>query len=322
MEVEDIEYRGEPKPRSKKVGVLLSFLSPALGYMYVGQFLKGITINLLFLLLLEGFVIVFSVLKFFPLLPGVVVVLTWLVFSTLVARDVAGACEDQGEEYVGKHYNHWMFYGLVWFAAYALPIYGTGYFLSQYLVGFVQVEHALMYPSIQPGDTVMIDRSAYRNSQPSRGDLVVVDAEGENSVRILRVVGVEGDIVRVEGETVYVNDEPLERSQLEKDEVETSTVAIESADLLALVEHNNGERYVISVSPKARVLVNVADEVGTNEFFVLADNRSHVPPDGSKFDSRGFGAIRAEQILGKPVYVAWANDRSGTRPDRIGLRTQ
>lgn len=320
MSAEAIEYEGEPLKRSRTVGIVLSFLSPVLGYMYVGQLLKGITVTLLFLLLLEAFVIFFSVLKFFPFLPGLVVVATWLVFSLLVARDVASNI-DESDEYVGKQYNHWMFYGLVFLVAYALPIYATGRFLARYLVGFVQVDHALMYPTIQPGDTVMIDRSAYRNGTPGRGDLVVLDARGEG-VRILRVVGVEGDIVRIEGETVYVNEEPLERSQLEKDEVTTRTVSIEKDDLLALVEHNHGERYVISVSPRARVLVNTADEVSNGELYVLADNRSHMPRNEQKFDSRSFGPVSSERILGRPIYIAWSDASGDNWYERIGLRTQ
>lgn len=316
----DIEYRGETKPRVPRVGVLLTILCPGLGYMYVGQFLKGLTITLLFLLMLETAVVVFSILKFFPLLPFLVVVTAWLVFTGFVAHDVARKCRE--EDYLLKGYNHWTIYATVFVLSYLVPIYATVHFMSRYLVGFDRVESIAMVPTIHADDVVLVDKSAYRNRTPRRGDLVAFRRDGDSFV--LRVVAVEGDVVRIEGETVIVNSEPLERAELT--DLSSRVPLLEGeGDLLAMVETNHGSAYVISVSPKAYSAHSIPPrKLDDGELFVLADNRSQVSLRGRARirDSRDFGPISIDEVTGEPLYIAWSSHDDGTRWARIGLRTQ
>lgn len=323
---DSVEYHGEPKERQPIVAVLMTLFCPGLGYMYAGQMLKGITVNLLFLLMLETFVIVFSILKFFPLLPMLVLVAAWIVFSGFAAANVVRQSTDE-EPYVLKGYNHWTIYAVVFLLSYAVPIFATAHFISRYLLGVEQIESSAMYPTIQPGDAVLIDLSAYRNRVPRRGDLVAVRPDGgEDEALVLRVVGVENDVIRIEGETVFVNNEPLERSRLEDQSLRVPSLDDEG-DLLAMVEHNNGNRYVISVSPRAFSAHSMAPtKLSANELFVMADNRSQVPTHSEKRirDSRDFGTVTLDHIQGEPLYIAWSTDpqRGETRFERIGLRTQ
>lgn len=328
------EYRGEVKPRRRPTAVVLTFLCPGLGHMYIGQLFKGVTITLAFLLLVQGFVIVFSVLKFFPLLPFLVTLASWLVFTSYVAHDVVSAIrrhrldEPGADAYVLRGYNHWMVYGIVLMAIYLVPLYVTGVFVSQYLLGFERIESAVMFPTVKPGDTLLIDRSAYRSRVPQRGELVAVrtDDDGEE-LSVLRVVAVPGDVVSVEGETVYVNDAPLARSDLAESDIATPAAGAREGELLAMVEHNHGHRYVISVSPRAFSAVMMEPtRLEPGQLFVLADNRSQVEvARGPRIrDSRNFGALEMAAVAGKPLYIAWsASPETGElRLDRVGLRTQ
>ncbi len=321
---ESLEYHGETRERRPMVAALMTLLCPGLGYMYTGQMLKGITVNLMFLLMLETFVIVFSILKFFPLLPMLVLVLAWIVFSGFAAHSVVRESRDD-EPYVLKGYNHWTIYAVVFLLTYAVPIFATGHFISQYLLGVERIESSAMYPTIQAGDAVLIDLSAYRNRVPRRGDLVAVQPRDRDETLVLRVVGVENDVIRIEGETVFVNNEPLERSRLEDQSLRVPSLDDEG-DLLAMVEHNNGNRYVISVSPKAFSSHSMAPtKLAANELFVMADNRSQVPANGEKRirDSRDFGTVTLGAIEGEPLYIAWSTGPDGsTRVERIGLLTQ
>lgn len=323
-----IEYHGETKDRRPAVAVLLTFLCPGLGYMYTGHLLKGITVNLLYLLALETFVIVFSILKFFPLLPMLVLVAGWAVFTALASVSVLNHVKqnEEGETYLLKGYNHWTIYAVVFVLTYALPIFATGHFISSYLLSLERIESSGMYPTLQAGDVAMIDLSAYRNRVPRRGDLVAVRPDDVvDDALVLRVVGVENDVIRIEGETVFVNSEPLERRKLNDTALRVPSMDGEGDLLAMMVEENNGNRYVISVSPKAFLAHSMPPtKLAANEFFVLADNRSQVPANGEKRirDSRDFGAVELSEVAGEPLYIAWSSDAEGARWERIGLRTQ
>lgn len=320
---EPIEYLGETRRRHPAVALAMSLLCPGLGYMYAGQILKGVTINLLFLLTLETFVIVFSILKFFPLLPMLVLVAAWVVFTGFAAAGVLRRIRGE-ENYLLRGFNHWTIYSVVFVLTYAAPILGTAHFISRYLLGFDEIESAAMYPTLQAGDVALIDKSAFRNRVPRRGDLVAVQLDEDRPALVLRVVGVENDVIRIEGETVFVNNEPLERSHLDDTALRVPSLDGE-ADLLAMVEENNGNRYVISVSPKAFVANSMPPtKLESNELFVLADNRSQVPARGSARirDSRDFGPVKLDDVDGEPLYIAWSSQAGSTRWGRIGLRTQ
>lgn len=334
MTTQDLEYRGETKPRNIWVATFLTFLAPGMGYVYIGQLLRGLTTNLLFILMLEGFVIAFSVLKFFPVLPALVFLLAWLTFSALVALDVRrrlnapapkSAHQADGEEssqpdqeYVLRAYNHWMVYTVVFLLTFAAPLYATGHLVGTYLIEFQSVDDAAVYPTLRPGDIALVDRSAFRGRAPRRGELVSF-ANDRGRHQILRAVAVEDDIVRIEGETVFVNDEPLERATLD-------SAPEDEGDLLAMVEMNHGNKYVISVSPRAYTALTLPPtKLAAGEFFVLADNRSQIPlaQNGRQIrDSRNFGTVRRDSLVGKPLYIAWSSSDDDVRESRIGLKTR
>lgn len=305
----------------------LAFLCPGLGYLYVGEFVRGITVNLLFLFLLELFIIAWSVLKFFPHIPFLVFVAAWVVFSALAASSVGRKAEAFGDdEYVLSGYNNWLIYAGVFLLSYVAPIGLSVQFATNNLWEFDAVETASMYPTLEPGDTALIDLSAFRLRPPERGEVVAVQPPDENAIRLMRVVGVQDDIIRMEGDTLFVNDQPV--GQMPLDEQETELDDEGEANLLAHVEFNQDQQYVISVSPKSFTDMTMNPvKIGPKEFFLLADNRDKVPVGGASGnirDSRNFGVVDAENLIGVPRYIAWSEDpESGAiRWDRIGLRVQ
>jgi signal peptidase I len=321
------DYRGETRPRDPNVARLLAFICPGLGYLYVGEFVRGITVNLLFLFLLELFIISWSVLKFFPLIPFLVLVVAWLVFAGLVSSNVAEKARSFDEdEYVLSGYNNWLIYTGVFLLTYLAPIGLSAQFATTNLWKFEPVETASMYPTLEPGDTALVDLNAFRLRAPRRGEVVAVRPPDENRIRYLRVVGVKGDIIRMEGETLYVNEEPVGQSPL--DGAETTLDDAEEANLLAQIEFNQGQQYVISVSPKSFTNMTMDPvKIGPKELFLLADNRDKVPigeGTGEIRDSRNFGVIESEQLVGVPMYIAWSTepDSGEVRWNRIGLKVQ
>lgn len=74
----------------------------------------------------------------------------------------------------------------------------------------VRVENISMKPTLQPGEFLLVNRVAYKWGEPSIGDIVIFHAPGESELDyIKRVIGVPGDVVRIEGGTVYINNQAL-----------------------------------------------------------------------------------------------------------------
>lgn len=299
MNKNELEYTGELKARKFTVSAWLTFLSPGLGYVYHGELYKGITINFLFLIALEAFVIAASTFKFFPLLPLIVLILGGVLFLIFIL----GALHHKAKtttNYILRPYNHFIVYGLIYLFTFAFPLYMTFYFASHYVMRFETVRTQAMLPTVQSGDTLLIDPSAFMSTAPVQGELVFVQLEnGERT--ILRVMATPSDTVSIEGERVYINENALPRKTLKP------TIKIND-QLLAMVEQNGDSKYLISASPKSINKITVPPTQIKRDFvYVLADNRSLIGKTKIR-DSRDFGPISTRQILGKPLYIGWAKN--------------
>lgn len=326
-------YTGETRARKKWVAVLLTWLCPGLGSIYLGRMLRGLSINLLFLVALELFVLLWSLQKFFPLLPFAVFVTGWLVFSTLLALEHVREIDAQ-PTYPLRAYNHWTIYIVVFLLSFMVPIALTVGFTETYLWRIDPVRSAAMYPGLQPGDSVLVDLTALKKQPAERGDVVAVQLPEQSDPDFLRVVATQGDLVRMEGDTLYVNDEAVARSPLQSEDPNLKDTDDDSA-ILAMVEHNQGSRYVIAVSPRVfSGLVLPPTQLEADRFFLLSDNRSQIPIQDARAgstpahstairDSRNFGALASGELLGKPRYIFWSRAPDGsTRWERIGLRVR
>jgi signal peptidase I len=132
-----------------------------------------------------------------------------------------------------------------------------------------------MSPTIEIGDKLVADMKAYKMESPKRGDLLIFKYPNDESVQYLkRLIGLPGEKVEIIGRKVYVNDQPL------------------------------AESYVQFIDPASTDGHFGPVQVPQNQYFVLGDNR-----DNSQ-DSRFWGYIKRDQILGQVRYLYWAKDRS------------
>ena len=127
-----------------------------------------------------------------------------------------------------------------------------------------------MLPSYSEGETVLVNRISYRNSEPKRGDVILLPNEvyavtGEGKVMMKRIIAIPGDTVLITGGKVYVNNKPL-------------------TEKYTFTDGTSGEMDQVKVD-KGHV-------------FVLGDNRA------ASTDSRdeAVGLIRIDDILGKVIY--------------------
>jgi len=143
------------------------------------------------------------------------------------------------------------------------------YVLVNLLTARIQVDGSSMEPSFHDKDAVVVYKLAYRFGEIERGDVIVFPYPLDPELDyIKRVIGLPGDRVRIDDNVVYVNDQPLE---------EPYTMAA-----------TNGNFAEIGV-PLGHV-------------FVLGDNRN------DSGDSRFWGTLPIDTIVGKAIFVYWPLD--------------
>lgn len=128
-----------------------------------------------------------------------------------------------------------------------------------------------MEETLQVGDRVLVNKLSYQFGDIERGDIVVFhkpESAGESEVDdfIKRVIGLAGETLRSIDGVVYIDGRPLEEPYLEPGVITSS-----------LNEITIPEGFV----------------------FVMGDNR------GSSHDSRFFGPIEADSIVGEAFVRLW-----------------
>jgi len=142
-----------------------------------------------------------------------------------------------------------------------------------------QVRGSSMYPNFHDGEYILTDKFSYRLGLPKRGDVIVFRApRNEEYDYIKRIIGLPGDSIQLENGQVFVNSQILDEYYLPKDFV---------------------------TSAGAFIKLGQAVTVPNDQYFVLGDNRSH------SSDSREWGFVPKENIIGKAWFRYWPPDRFG-----------
>jgi len=165
----------------------------------------------------------------------------------------------------------------------------TGIFLSirLYVMAPVSVEGASMEPTLENGDRLLLNKVG----DIERFDIVVFpepDPEPGEEPRnyIKRVIGLPGDEITFQDQTLYINGDTVEEDYIDLSGVSESDLeSLNSNFSLASIEG--------------------VEEVPEDAYFVLGDNRVN-----SK-DSRSFGFIDKDLVTGKTRLRIWPLDRFG-----------
>jgi signal peptidase I len=140
--------------------------------------------------------------------------------------------------------------------------------------GRYRIEGNSMEPNLHNDEYVLIDKISYLLHPPERGDIIVFTPPNNDRDYIKRVIGLPGDTVEVRGGQVYVNGVPLDEPYL-------AQATNQSMDPL---------------------------EVPPDRYFVMGDNRNN------SSDSRSFGPITAQVIVGRALFVYWPPTDWGAVP--------
>lgn len=143
-----------------------------------------------------------------------------------------------------------------------------------------------MLDTLKINDRVFVNRLAYMFDDPHVGDIVVFrvpetipNYDPEKPIWIKRVVGVEGDTVRIDHNRLVINDQLVDDPPFFKKNPYMSNL-------------QNGDRYHDV-------------KVGKNQVLVFGDNSAN------SHDSRYWGPIDKDRIIGKAFVRFWPPSRIG-----------
>ncbi|RED65998.1 signal peptidase I [Cohnella lupini] len=166
----------------------------------------------------------------------------------------------------------------------ALAIAGILVFVIRwFLVSPFIVDGPSMQPNFWNRERIIVNKIIYDIREPKRGEVIVFHVPEEGRDFIKRVIGIPGDTVKVEGDTLYINGQPVEETYLKG--------AYEKAHAEGgLYNRNDGD------FPNTEFPDGVVPE-GT--VFVMGDNRSNSE------DSRMIGYIETGRIVGRADLIFW-----------------
>ena len=104
----------------------------------------------------------------------------------------------------------------------------------------VRVDGFSMKPTLQDGEFVLVNRLAYRLGQPERGDIVVFHFPLDPTQDLIkRIIGLPGDVVRVENGVVLVNDVPLDEPYIAAAPVYYGEWSVTDGNVFVLGDNRN-----------------------------------------------------------------------------------
>jgi signal peptidase I len=181
----------------------------------------------------------------------------------------------------------------------------------------VKILGEAMVPLLDNGDTATVDRAAYRNSKPQRGDVVLMLAPN-NPSRIFdkRVIAVPGDVVEIDGSHVdpgHPDAQPRTAVLIKPGGQGDWQVADEpylpdqKADPWTDMNNCCDEAGRATSVPTPLTIPNAM-------YFVMGDNRNR------SSDSRSIGLVPEAYILGKGLYRTRAGRTTWLYDEQLRLR--
>lgn len=201
-----------------------------------------------------------------------------------------------------------------WTVTILLLLFGTTALVQAFVIPTGSMEDTLLI-----GDHLLVDKLAYAPpgaiskyllpySEVKRGDIIVFRYPVDlRQTFVKRVIGVPGDRLRIENKQVYLNGQPYhEPYKFHKTDYTDSyrdnfpnvpNVRLYEPAQAMLDKHVDGGEIVVP----------------PGNYFALGDNRD------SSLDSRYWGFVPRENIIGKPLIIYWSYDAPTERLASAGI---
>jgi signal peptidase I len=153
-----------------------------------------------------------------------------------------------------------------------VPAVGIALLINLFLARATRVLGQSMEPTLHSAQRVVVEKVTYRFMHgPRHGDIIVIDIPDQTEMLIKRVVGLPGETVEVRGGYTFIDGRQLEEPWILRP---------------------GGRDYGPATVPPLHV-------------FVLGDNR------GASNDSRSFGPVPIEYVVGRAWFSYWPPDSVG-----------
>ncbi len=155
--------------------------------------------------------------------------------------------------------------------------------LRTYVVQSFSIPSLSMYPTLQVGDRIIVNKLSYDVHGVHRGDIVVFARppleDQEYADLVKRVIGLPGETISSKGCRIYIDGKPLSEPWLPSGPASCSTALPDDAH----------QQFNLPGPVK----------IPAGEYYVMGDNRT------DSEDSRYFGPIPKSLIVGRAVAVVW-----------------
>jgi signal peptidase I len=190
-----------------------------------------------------------------------------------------------------------------WTVTILLLLFGTTTLVQAFVIPTGSMEESLLI-----GDHLLVDKLAYAPAgslakfvlpyqEVGRGDIIVFRYPIDlTQTFVKRVVGVPGDRIRIINKQLYINGQALTEPY-----VEHKTPYID-AYRDNFPSQPNTQVYEPAVRMLEQNVVNEEIVVPDGSYFAMGDNRD------LSLDSRYWGFVPRENIIGKPLVIYWSYD--------------
>jgi signal peptidase I len=171
----------------------------------------------------------------------------------------------------------------------------------------VRVPTGAMANTIIPGDRLLVDKWAW--GEITRGEIVIFKYPKDPAVNfVFRVVALPSENIQVRGKIIYINNKELPEQRV------TVKPDVANSAVLEEVSSEGAGSYRVFYGSHESLLTSEPEvvfggaqpfRVPENHYFVMGDNRDN------SHDSRFWGPVPRESILGKPFMIYWSSDESG-----------
>lgn len=166
-----------------------------------------------------------------------------------------------------------------------LETFSTSFIVLMLIYWFIALPEVVFGASMEPtfytGERILVEKVSKHFAEFKRGDIVVLYPPGNNTDHyVKRIIGVEGDIFKINDCKVYIT---RDNSRFELEEPYLSESAC--------------------TGDGAKIKEGFSIKLGEGEYVVLGDNRER------SVDSRTLGIIKEDRIVGRVVLRFWPLDK-------------
>ena len=169
--------------------------------------------------------------------------------------------------------------------------------IKTFLVQAFFIPSGSMLPTLEIDDRVMVNKLSIRFGELERGDVVVFDSplapNGDDDPALDRLLRTIQESLGIK--TAVIPDDFIKR------------VIATPGDTIEIRSNQVYVNGTVTTEPYVEVGSNMADSpartLRDNEYFVMGDNRNN------SYDSRRFGPITDELMIGKAFVIVWPSDR-------------